>query len=97
MRATESFGSSAPVGVSSPTFVLNGGKYWFAATGVFNGATITLQKIGPDGVTLVTPATTLALTQAGGITADLPPGAYQMTVSVAVPAVSWEIVRIPGD
>lgn len=50
--------------------------------GALNGATIKVQLLGPDNTTLIDVAT-LAAT---GITAiDLPPGSYQVTITVAVP------------
>lgn len=97
MRAGEGFtGAPDPttlVTSTSDTFQLTGGKYWFSAVGTFNSGTITLQRIGPDGTTLVTVAT--ALTANGGNTSDLPPGTYQVTVSGSTTAALWwEVVRI---
>ena len=81
---------------ASTQFQLISGQYWFAAVGTFNSGTITLQKIGPDGSTPVT--VTTALTAAGGNTANLPPGTYQVTVSGSTTAALWwEVVRIVGD
>ena len=100
MRGGEAF-SGAPnpqtiITSTSGTFVLSGGKYWLAAVGTFNSGTVTLQRVGPDGNTLVTAAT--ALTQAGGNVSDLPPGTYQVTISGSTTAVLWwELVRIPGE
>lgn len=100
MRATDSF-SGAPaaatnITVNSAQFQLQGGKYWFAAVGSFNSGTITVQKVGPDGNTLLTPVT--GLTAAGGNATDLPPGTYQVTISGSTTAVLWwELVRIPGE
>lgn len=97
MRAGESFnGSPAPgtlVTANSSQFFIAGGKYWFGAVGTFNSGTITLQRIGPDGNTPITAAT--ALTTAGGNVSDLPPGAYQVTISGSTTAaIYWELVRI---
>ncbi len=100
MRADES-ANGAPdpttlVTSTSAQFRLGGGKYWFAAVGTFNSGTATLQRVGPDGNTLVT--TTTALTAAGGNTSDLPPGTYQVTISGSTTAALWwEVVRITGD
>jgi hypothetical protein len=97
MRSGESF-SGAPnaatlITSTSATFVLSGGKYWFAAVGTFNSGTATLQKMGPDGNTLVNAAT--ALMAAGGNVSDLPPGTYQVTISGSTTAVLWwEVIRI---
>ncbi len=77
-------------------FQLAGGKYWLAAVGTFNSATVTLQRVGPDGNTFITAAT--GLTAAGGNTSDLPPGTYQVTISGSTTAVLWwEVVRITGN
>lgn len=97
MRAGESF-SGAPsattlVTSTSSTFQLSGGKYWFAGVGTWNSGTATLQRVGPDGVTLVTAAT--ALTANGGNVSDLPPGTYQVTISGSTTiSIYWELVRI---
>jgi hypothetical protein len=101
MRAGESF-SGAPLATTGVTalvssqFQLLGGKYEFAAVGTFNSGTITLQRIGPDGNTVLTAAT--ALTTAGSNTADLPPGTYQVTISGSTTAALWwEVVRVPEE
>ena len=100
MQGGESFtGAPAAATLVTPTsgqFYIEGGKYWFAAVGTFNSGTATLQRVGPDGNTLVTAAT--ALTAAGGNTSDLPPGTYQVTISGSTTAALWwEVVRIIGD
>lgn len=97
MRSGEAFnGAPAPATLVTSTsgqFQLQGGKYWFAAVGSFNSGTATLQRVGPDGNTLVTVAT--ALTAAGGNVSDLPPGTYQVTISGSTTAALWwEVVRI---
>jgi len=67
-----------------------------AGFGTFNSGTLTLQRVGPDGNTLISVAT--AITTAGGNTAYLPPGTYQVTVSGSTTAALWwEVVRITGD
>lgn len=100
MRAGESYkGAPDPLTLvtsSSSQFQLQGGKYWFSAVGSFNSATIIIQRLGPDGITLVSANT--GLTTAGGNTSDLPPGAYQVTVSGSTTAALWwEVVRISGE
>ena len=40
--------------VSSPKYVWSGGQGLFVCVGTWGGATVTLQNVGPDGVTLVT-------------------------------------------
>lgn len=100
MRAGEAFsGSPAPatgISVTSAQFYLQGGKYWFGAVGTFNSGTFALQRVGPDGNTLITVGT--ALTAAGGNVSDLPPGLYQVTISGSTTAaVWWELVRIAEE
>lgn len=97
MRADESF-KGAPaattlVTATSSQFQLCGGKYWFAGVGTFNSGTATLQRVGPDGNTMVTAAT--GLTASGDNTSDLPPGTYQVTITGSTTAaIWWEVVRI---
>ena len=96
MRSGEAFtGAPNPatlISATSSQFVLQGGKYWFGATGNFASGTFSLQKVGADG-TLQTLGT--ALTTAGGNVSDYPPGTYQVTVSGSTTAsVSWEVVRV---
>lgn len=43
-----------------------GGNGVFTAVGTFSGATISLQYLGPDGVTWITAGTNTSLTAAGG-------------------------------
>jgi hypothetical protein len=99
MRAGESF-TGAPVNEVTSTsagFVLDGGKYWFAAVGTFNGGTVALQKLGPDGQTFVNAGATasVAFTTNGNGVVDLPPGQYQVTVTGSTTAaVWWEVIRI---
>ena len=97
MRAGEAFtGAPNPATLVTSTSAqvsLSGGKYWFSAVGTFNSGTFTLQRVGPDGNTLVTVAT--ALTAAGGNVSELPPGTYQVTVTGSTTAtIWWELVRI---
>lgn len=97
MRAGESFsGSPNPatlVTSTSSQFQLGGGKYLFSAVGTWNGGTATLQRIGPDGLTLINAAT--GLTTNGSNVNDLPPGMYQVTITGSTTAaISWEVVRI---
>lgn len=97
MRAGEAF-NGAPAAATLVTstsgqFVLDGGKYFFSAVGSFNSGTATLQRVGPDGNTMVSVGT--ALTAAGGNAVDLPPGTYQVTISGSTTAaIWWEVVRI---
>jgi hypothetical protein len=63
-----------------------GGIYMFAAVGTFNGATINLQFLAPDGTTLLTAGTATTLTAAGGGIAYLAPGQVQATVTGGPPS-----------
>lgn len=97
MRSGEAFtGAPNPATLLTATsaqFVLQGGKYWFGAVGNFASGTFTLQKVGPDGATLISVGT--ALTTAGGNTTDYPPGTYQVTLTGSTTAsVYWELVRV---
>ena len=94
MRSGDASPSFGPSTGNSPTFTLQGGKYWVAAIGTFNSGTIALQKFGPDGATLVGP-TGASFTSAGNAVVDLPPGTYQWTISGSTSASLYaEAVRI---
>jgi hypothetical protein len=62
-----------------------GGRMAFvvAPTSGFNGATVTLSILGPDGAAII--PTTATLTAAGIAIVDLPPCQVQAVVTVAVP------------
>ena len=73
-----------------------GGQGLFAVAGTFNGATIKLQYILPDGVTLVDAGAATTFTAAGGGLFTLPPGPIQATVTGGPPAgVFAAASRIP--
>jgi hypothetical protein len=100
MRAHESFsGAPNPKTLATSTssqFSLMGGKYQFTAVGTFNSGTATLQRVGPDGLTLLNCAT--GLTVNGLSVLDLPPGTYQVTISGSTTAaISWEVTRVPEE
>ena len=98
MRSGEAL-TGQPVNLVTPNssqFAITGGKYLFAAVGTFNSGTITLNRVGPDGNTLVSMAS--GLTAAGSSVVDLPPGLYQVTISGSTTAaIWWELVRINED
>ena len=50
-----------------------GGRGTFEVDGSFDGATVTLQKLGPDGTNYLSLGTDAALTAEGVINFDLPP------------------------
>lgn len=74
-----------------------GGICVFAAAGTFNGATVNLQLLGPDGVTLLTAGTATTLTASGMGVAYLPPCQLQATVTGGPPAGLFvTIARVVG-
>jgi hypothetical protein len=74
-----------------------GGIMVFAAAGTFNGCTVTLQLLGPDGVTLLTAGTATTLTAAGLGVAYLPPCQIQATVTGGPPSGLYvSIARVVG-
>jgi len=58
-----------------------GGIGVFAVVGTFGGATISLQFIGPDGLTLIDAGTATTLTAAGAGVFYLPPGPIVATIT----------------
>ena len=74
-----------------------GGRCAFAVAGTFNGATITLQMLGPDGSTLITLGAATTLTSAGVGLVDLPPCQVQATVTGGPPSGLFaSIARVVG-
>lgn len=74
--------------VSSGQFNWPGGRAVFMAVSAgWNGATVALQMVGPDGTTLldVSPTQT-TLTANGGGAVDLPPCQIQATIRGATPS-----------
>lgn len=81
--------------VTGPLVDCPGGRMAFAVAGGFNGATVTLAMLGPDGTTLITVGSTTTLTAAGYAVVDLPPCQVQATVTIAVPTgVFASIARV---
>lgn len=58
-----------------------GGVGVFTAAGTFSGATITLQYLGPDGLTWFAVGPDTTLTAAGGGAFLLPPGSIRAAVT----------------
>lgn len=86
--------------VTSAQFDWPGGRSVFMAVCAgWNGATVSLQMVGPDGSTLldVSPSQT-TLTANGGGVVDLPPCQIQATIRGAVPSsgVYASIARVVG-
>lgn len=61
-----------------------GGRGVFSLAGTVSGATITLQYLGPDATTWLTGAT--ALTAAGLVAFELPPGRIRALVAAGTPS-----------
>ena len=96
MRATEAAPIVNPLTATSTVFSLLGGKYWFAATGTFNGGTVALCRVEVDGSWLQV-GTNAAVTSAGGAVLDLPPGQYVVTLSTTGMTINAEVTNIPED
>lgn len=74
-----------------------GGQGLFAAAGIFGGATVSLQFLGPDGQTLITAGTNTTLTSSGGGIFYLPPCQIQATVTGGTPSGLYATAaRIPA-
>jgi hypothetical protein len=77
---------------SSAQFQITGGFYCLDAIATWGGGSVTVQRVGPDGSTLI--STALTLSANGTIEGYLPPGTYQITVATAT-AVNASLVSIP--
>ena len=66
------------IGATTAAFQLAGGKYTMDVIGSTFGS-VTLQRIGPDGTTMLTALT--AFSANGAATTDLPPGAYKIAIA----------------
>lgn len=64
----------------------DGGRGQFKALGSFGGATVTLQILGPDGATWLGLGADAALTAAGAVNFDCPPGQLRAAVSGGSPS-----------
>lgn len=99
MRSGESFtgqpNAATLLTTTSTAFVLQGGKYWFAAVGTFNGGTASLQRLGPDGLTYLSVAAATSLQANGGGVAECPPGQYEVVIfNTTTALLYWELVRL---
>lgn len=68
---------------SSAQIIWPGGAGVFVVAGTWNGATVTLQFLGPDGTTLITAGTATTLTANGAGVFYLPRGLIQATITSA--------------
>lgn len=73
---------------SGPQVRWPGGMGVFAVVGTWGSATVTLQFVGPDGVTLITAGTSTTLTANGAGMFYLPAGKIQATVTGATGTTS---------
>jgi len=76
-----------------------GGKGFFAVTAAnFNGATVTLNLLGPDNATMLAAATATTLTAAGVGQVELPPCYVQAAITSGPPTgVYATFTRIPTE
>lgn len=75
---------------SSNPFNLQGGKYGVVAAGTFSTTNAVLQKVGPDGSTLVAVQT---FTANGYAALYLPPGQYQISGTSTSFAMSVQKIK----
>jgi len=66
-----------------------GGKGTVSVSGTFGGATLTLQYLGPDGVTWLTAGTLTTFTAAGAANFEAAPGSIRMAVSGGSPSALY--------
>lgn len=66
-----------------------GGTGVFTAAGTFDGATVSLQYLGPDGSTWVDMGTDTTLTAAGGGLFVYPPGSIRAAVVGGPPSAMY--------
>lgn len=86
------------IAASTAPFKLKGGRYVLAASATFSGGSVSVQMLGPDAATWVTPSNIAGsantITAAGCQTVDLPPGQYRITIATAT-AVYASLASIP--
>jgi len=81
--------------VTGPAVAWPGGTGVFAAVGTFGGSTVTLQFLGPDGVTWVAVGTATTLTAAGVGTFSLPAGKVRGAISGgAGPSITASVYQV---
>ena len=71
--------SFSNISATSAAFALKGGKYCVDVLATFVGGSVTLQRLGPDGITLLTAVT--AFSANGTANVDLPPGSYKLALA----------------
>jgi len=85
--------------VTGTRFWWPGGKGLFSVVAAnFNGATVTLNLLGPDGATMLAAATATTLTAAGVGQVELPPCYVQAAITSGPPTgVYATLTRIPTE
>jgi len=58
-----------------------GGHGFFSVAGTFDGATVSLEFLGPDGTTAIAAGTSTTVTAAAGASFALPPGRIRASVT----------------
>lgn len=84
------------ISATTALFTLTGGKYAVDVHASFGGGNIHLQKLLPDGSTLLDVGSSTNFTGDGTVAVDLGPGQYKFVITTAT-AVYAQIVRIPGE
>jgi hypothetical protein len=79
----------------APKSPLQGGLYFFAIVGTWNGASAQLAVLGPDGATLLT--VSASFTANGGAELYLPPGNPTLVVTGTPTGLTAGLTRIPFD
>lgn len=95
MRGTDG-ASGQNLSATPPNFALSGGLYQFnVVSGAWGAGTVTLNALGPDGVTYLAAYT--SFTANGGVLLYLAPGQYQVAIAGGTTGVYWSITRVPGE
>jgi len=94
MRGYESFAWSN-ISATPSQFSILGGTYALDAVATWSTGSVKLQRVGPDGSTLIDAATSMTANGTSGAL-SLTPGKYQLTITTAT-AVYASLTRIPGE
>jgi hypothetical protein len=84
--------------VSGTRFFWPGGKGLYVCNGTFGGATVTLNILGPDNVTLQALGSSTTITAAAAVLIELPPCTLQVTLASGSPnALYATLARVPTE
>ena len=84
--------------VSGTRFTWPGGKGLFICNGTFSGATVTLNILGPDNVTMQAVGSSTTITAAAAAVIELPPCTVQATVASGTPSALYAtLTRVPTE